>query len=269
MHVLTLTCPEGEVEILVAELYARGTTGIEEHPAGRGSVELRACFRERFPADEFARYGPAWSPADPTNWARKIMQEWEPTLVGERFFIVPDWRHDPTPPGRIRLEVHPGLALGTGYHPTTQMCLESMERKLRRGDRFLDLGCGAGILSHAAHVLGAARILAVDVDPQAIESARENLARSGVPALLVLGSADCLAPGWVDFLAANISGEIFIRLAPTITSLMAPAGRAVLSGFPPDFFPQLERTFAARQWRVVSVNQREGWAAVTLERAPA
>ena len=266
MYVLTLRCPEPEAERLVAELYARGTAGIEERPAGPGVVELRACFHERFPAAEFGRYSPEWAPADPTNWAERIMRDWKPILVGERFFIVPDWRPDPTPPGRIRLPVRPGLALGTGYHPTTQMCLEAMERRLRPGDRFLDLGCGAGILSHAAHLLGAGLILAADIDPQAVESARENLARAGVPARLVLGSADCLAPARWDLLAANIAGDTLLELARAITGLAAPAGRAVLSGFSPELAGTVAAAYRDQGWRPLETNEREGWAAVTLER---
>jgi len=267
MYVLTLRCPESDAERLVAELYARGTSGIEERPAGGGEVELRACFREPFPPQEFERYAPAWAPADPTNWAERIMRDWEPVLVGTRFFVVPDWRPDPTPPGRIRLPVRPGLALGTGYHPTTQMCLEAMERRLRPGGRFLDLGCGAGILSHAAHLLGAGRILALDIDPQAIESARENLARAGAPALLVLGSAECLASAQADFLAANISGETLVTLAETLTRLAAPAAHAVLSGFPPDLAPAVAGAYRRWRWRILDAPERQGWAALLLERS--
>jgi len=269
MYLLVLHCPASEAELLAAELYARGTAGIEERPAGGGEIELRAYFRRRVPAGDLGRYSPAWFPADRTNWAEKIMQDWEPLLVGERFFIVPDWRDDPAPPGRIRLAVRPGLALGTGYHATTQMCLEAMERYLRRGDRFLDLGCGAGILSHAAYLLGAGPILAADIDPQAIESARENFTRAGVPARLVLGSAECLAPGRVDFLAANISGEALIDLAAAITRLAAPAARAVLSGFPPYLAPEIADAYRIRRWRLLERMSREGWAAVAAERIAA
>ena len=205
MQVLHLECAAGEKDILIAELYARGTSGILEEEASGERVALQAFFGAAFPADEFSAYSPRWEPADETNWVRIIMESWDPIPVGERFFLAPDWRDDPTPEGRIRLEVRPGLALGTGYHATTQMCLEAMERRLAPGDRLLDLGTGSGILSKPPGCSGEREIIAADIDPQAIESATENLARADVPVKLITGSTSVLPNNCADFLVAGIS----------------------------------------------------------------
>ena len=125
--VLRLSGPAADLELLIARLWELGTTGIIEDPCPGDEFQLRAFFPQRFEAGEFAAWQPAWEEAEDKNWVRIIMDSWDPIEVGERFFVAPDWRDDPTPPGRIRLVVRPGVALGTGYHPTTQMCLEAME----------------------------------------------------------------------------------------------------------------------------------------------
>ncbi|MCP5114311.1 MAG: methyltransferase, partial [bacterium] len=205
MQTLLLTCPAAETELLIAELWERGTSGVIEGEELGGAVELQAFFDEEFATEAFADYSPRWQVAEERNWVREIMEGWDPLEVGERFFVVPDWRDDPTPPGRLRLDVHPGIALGTGYHATTQMCLEAMERHLRPGGCFFDLGAGSGILSHAAHLLGAGRILGCDIDPQATASAARNLRRANVSAQVYTGSTRSIVDGSIDLLAANIS----------------------------------------------------------------
>src|SRR5204863_7377462 len=102
-----------------------------------------------------------------TDWVQATQDAWPPLFVGEKFFVVAPWRTEPTPPGRLRLEINPGIQCGTGQHPCTQLCLQAMERVLRPGDRVLDVGSGSGILSIAAALLGAAMVVACDLDPEA------------------------------------------------------------------------------------------------------
>ncbi len=267
MQVLTIECAAEDKDLLIARLYELDTRGIVEEDLPGERVELRAFFDQAFEAGEFASHGAEWTPADETNWARKIMEDWDPVLVGERWFLVPDWRSDPTPPGRLRLEVRPGVALGTGYHPTTQMCLEAMERYFEAGNRFFDLGCGSGILSHAARLIGAGRLVTADTDPQATESAAENMERFETPVLLFTGSVDAVADAAVDFLVANISAEALIELRDEIRRCVAPGGIAVLSGFPPARTADLCEAFASGGFDTLGTDARGEWACV-VARSP-
>ncbi len=266
MHALLLECAAAEKDFLLAELWERGTRGVIEHERPPDRFLIEAFFPDPFPPEPFAAFRPRWEPVEEVNWARLTMESFEPVLAGERFFIVPDWRDDPTPPGRMRLEIHPGVALGTGYHPTTQMCLEAMEKHLRSGQTFLDLGAGSGILSHAAALLGAGRIIACDTDPQAAAAAAENLARAGVSAVLLVGSWDCLVGGVADFAAANISPDAAIALAGELPRLLRPCGLAVLSGFEPSAMAPVREAAVAASFEILEETARDGWAAITVRR---
>jgi ribosomal protein L11 methyltransferase len=266
MQILHLECSADEKDIVIAELYSRGTSGIIEEEATNARVGLQAFFDTAFPADDFAAHGPWWEPADETNWVRAIMDSWDPIPVGEHFFLAPDWRDDPTPEGRIRLVVRPGVALGTGYHATTQMCLEAMEQYLKPGDRLLDLGTGSGILSHAAWLLGEREITAADIDHQAIESATENLARAKVPVKLITGSTSALPDNCADFLVANISADGLIELSTEIVRCLSATGIAVLSGFPPDRLGDVQLGFELEGFHHVDDDQREDWACLVMSR---
>lgn len=264
MHALLLECASPEKDLLVAELWERGAAGFVEYERPPDRCLLEAFFAAPFPAEAYAPWSARWEPVEDVNWARVTMESFEPVLVGERFFVVPDWRGDPTPPGRLRLEIRPGAAPGTGYHPTTQMCLEAMERYLERGQAFLDLGAGSGILSHAAALLGAGRIVACDIDPQAVGAAAENLARAGAAALLFLGSAGALRSAAVDFVAANISPGATMVLAAEIARVLRPGGLAVVSGFEPDRIEEVRAALGVAGVEILDTSARDGWAALTV-----
>ena len=111
------------------------------------------------------------------DWAYSWQKYYKPLSIGERLYVVPQWeREEPVPQGRVPFYLNPGLTFGTGSHASTQLCLEGVEAHTREGDRVLDLGCGSGILSIAALVLGAERASAVDIDPKAVDVAYENAA---------------------------------------------------------------------------------------------
>lgn len=267
MQALILETSPEEKDRLVAELWERGATGFIEHEGFSGRILLEAFFREPFPIDAFAAWNARWEPVEEVNWVRLTMESFTPIEVGERFFIVPDWRDDPTPPGRLRLEVRPGMALGTGYHPTTQMCLEAMERRLGAGQVFFDVGAGSGILAQAAALLGAGRIIACDIDEQAVDAARENLSRARVPALIFRGSADAIAAQAADFVAVNISPGATIALAREIARVLRPEGLAVLSGFEPSRIDEVASAARAAGLEPLETTARDGWAAILVRRS--
>lgn len=161
------------------------------------------------------------------DWVRRTQAQFGPLQIAERLWIVPSWC-DPVDPRAINIELDPGLAFGTGSHPTTRLCLRWLAANLKPGQTLLDYGCGSGILAIAAARLGASAVIGTDVDPQAIEASRANAARNGVGAQFML--ADALAPGKFDVVIANILANPLRLLAPVLSARVGEGGAIVLSG---------------------------------------
>jgi ribosomal protein L11 methyltransferase len=132
-----------------------------------------------------------------------------------------------TPAGRLRLEIYPGMACGTGRHPATQLCLQAIERYVKPGARVLDVGSGSGILSAAALLMGAASVIACDIDVDALRIARER-----VNAPMFVGSADAVQSGWADVIVANIDAATLERIALELDRVREAGSVLILSGFP-------------------------------------
>ncbi|MCK6412866.1 MAG: 50S ribosomal protein L11 methyltransferase [Azonexus sp.] len=161
------------------------------------------------------------------NWVQLTQSQFDPIRVSGRLWIVPSWHESPDPTA-INLILDPGMAFGTGSHPTTRLCLEWLEREVTPGVSLLDYGCGSGILAIAGARLGAARVAGVDIDPQAVVAARDNAERNGVDALFA-DSAEPVA-GEYDLVVANILSNPLRVLAPAICAHVRPGGRLALSG---------------------------------------
>ncbi len=155
MFSLELDCKQEERDLLIAELWEQGSSGIQESDAGN---RLRAFFDDDADpialAMHFDAYPLRWREEESIDWVEIANAKLTPMLAGARFFLVPQWRSDPTPPDRLRIEVNSGLAFGTGAHESTQLCLEALERVVKPGITVLDVGAGSGILSQAARLLG-------------------------------------------------------------------------------------------------------------------
>jgi ribosomal protein L11 methyltransferase len=161
------------------------------------------------------------------NWVQLTQSQFEPIRVSERLWIVPSWHAAPDPAALV-LVLDPGMAFGTGSHPTTRLCLEWLERIVVPGTTILDYGCGSGILALAAAKLGASEVLGVDIDLQAVNAAKNNAERNDVSARF----DDSARPivGQFDIVVANILANPLKALAPAITAHVRPGGRLALSG---------------------------------------
>ncbi len=168
------------------------------------------------------------------EWSRVWEDHFHPLQMGNRLWICPSWTSPPDP-GAINILLDPGLAFGTGTHPTTAMCLRALDTGIEPGARVVDYGCGSGILGIAAARLGAATVLGVDNDPQAMTASRDNANRNRVLEAVftaVLPDAEVI-PSWAgsaDWVVANILAGPLIDLAPVLTALLAPQGRLLLAG---------------------------------------
>ncbi|MBF6600422.1 MAG: 50S ribosomal protein L11 methyltransferase [Dehalococcoidia bacterium] len=171
---------------------------------------------------------------DEEDWA----EAWKEHFHVERFgrvVVVPSWRAYEATADDVVITLDPGMAFGTGQHETTRMCLEALAGQLRPGERVLDAGCGSGILAVAAAKLGAADVLAVDIDADCVRIAGENARANGVdarvtPRLVAAGDSDWPATGSFDLVVANIIAATIIELAPAFARALAPGGRLIASG---------------------------------------
>jgi ribosomal protein L11 methyltransferase len=161
------------------------------------------------------------------DWVRLTQSQFEPIPIGERLVITPSW-HASDDPAHIEIVLDPGLAFGTGSHPTTRLCLQWLERMLPAGATVIDYGCGSGILAIAAARLGAARVIGVDIDPQALVATRDNAQRNRVE-VEIRASSDA-RPEPADVVVANILSSPLKLLAPMLTDLVKPGGLLVISG---------------------------------------
>jgi ribosomal protein L11 methyltransferase len=170
------------------------------------------------------------------DWVRLTQAQFPPTRISDRLWIVPTW-HEPPDRTAISLRLDPGVAFGTGTHPTTRLCLAWLDAHPLAGRRVLDFGCGSGILAVAAALLGAREVTGTDIDPQAVEAARANSLANGVPEALAHYTAPDGLPdtgaghaGRFDIVLANILANPLKLLAPALLARVAPGGSLVLAG---------------------------------------
>jgi ribosomal protein L11 methyltransferase len=203
------------------------------------------------------------------DWRDSWKRYFRPQRIGKRLLVKPSWATCEVAAGDTVIEIDPGMAFGTGQHPTTAMCLRALEERLRPGDAVLDLGAGSGILAIAAAGLGAKRVLALDIDPQAVKAARENAAANGVQGVVEVreGTLPEGAPGErCDMVVANISGLTIERLAPAFAESLHEGGTLIVSGFLEDSVDGLSRALEAAGFRMKRVDAEGVWRAITAAR---
>ncbi|KSW25650.1 MULTISPECIES: 50S ribosomal protein L11 methyltransferase [unclassified Pseudomonas] len=199
------------------------------------------------------------------DWERSWMDNFKPMRFGRRLWIVPSW-HEAPQPEAVNLLLDPGLAFGTGTHPTTALCLEWLDGQELAGETVLDFGCGSGILAIAALLLGAKRALGTDIDPQALEASRDNATRNGIdPALFPVYLPADLPAGQADVVVANILAGPLVSLAGQLTSLVKPGGRLALSGILAEQAEEVRAAYADA-FELEPTAEREGWVRISGRR---
>jgi ribosomal protein L11 methyltransferase len=176
------------------------------------------------------------------DWVRRTQSQFVPQHVTPRLWVVPTW-HEPPEPRAINIVLDPGLAFGTGTHPTTRVCLQWLDEIVRGGESVIDFGCGSGILAIAAVKLGAKDASGVDIDPQAVEAAQRNARQNAVEATFVSAAEGLRGPAQI--VVANILAKPLIVLAPLLASLTKAGGRLALSGILVEQADEVRHAYAA------------------------
>lgn len=207
------------------------------------------------------------------DWAYSWQKYYKPMTIGERLYVVPEWeREKPVPEGRVPFYLNPGLTFGTGSHASTQLCLEGVEEHTKEGDLVLDLGCGSGILSIAALVLGAKEAIAVDIDPKAVDVAYENAALNGIGkdrytvragnVIADRGLANELAQNRYPLVLANIVADVIIPLSQQVPKLLAESGIFLCSGIIDSRAHEVEEALERNGLKVTKKREKNGWVAL-------
>jgi ribosomal protein L11 methyltransferase len=201
------------------------------------------------------------------DWADAWKKHFFVHKVGQRLVIVPSWRRHRLQPDELAIRLDPGMAFGTGLHPTTRLCLRGLERYVRGGERVLDLGSGSGILAIAAGLLGAGSILGLDVEQIAVRVAQENVARNKLSRRIKLrhGSLPLNQPSEpFDLVVANISYRVLSELHPELRRALRPGGLALLSGVLERDAPALLSQLRAAGWQVLEEDYEAEWSLLVL-----
>ncbi|MBR5479071.1 MAG: 50S ribosomal protein L11 methyltransferase [Clostridia bacterium] len=208
------------------------------------------------------------------DWAENWKQFFHPLKIGERVLIQPEWEPADDTEGRVVFTVNPGMIFGTGSHHTTQLCIEQLEARVKEGMRVLDLGCGSGILSIIALLLGAGYAEAIDIDPNAEKIAYDNAERNGVSREnYVVHAGNILTDEAIcrrfesekyDMVLANIVADVIIPLADIAPRFMKPDSIFVTSGI---IMSRIDEVLAAlsKNFEIISVHEKKDWAAIVCK----
>lgn len=217
-----------------------------------------------------------WRLIDEEDWASSWKEHWQPQEIGDRLLIYPAWLPEPEPSERRVLRLDPGAAFGTGTHSTTQLCLEALEMRLGDGSNgvIADIGCGSGILSIGAVLLGAKKVYAVDTDSLAVRSARSNRDLNQISAQKMvvergsIGKLQKLTYNQpVDGILCNILAEIIIELIPGMSAIAGPKSWGILSGILLDQAKPIADTLEQYNWVVAALWKRQDWCCFNIRRS--
>lgn len=217
-----------------------------------------------------------WKMIDDEDWSSSWKSHWQPQDIGDRLLIYPAWLEPPTDSERLILRLDPGAAFGTGTHQTTQLCLEALEMRFSyptENQVIADIGCGSGILSIGALLLGAKQAFAVDTDILAVEASESNRALNGIAAdrlVVEKGSLEHLAmmhDGGFDGIVCNILAEIIIELIPQMAAIAKPTTWGILSGILVEQIKPIADTLEQNGWVVAALWKKGEWCCFNVRRS--
>ena len=221
---------------------------------------------------EFGRLEIEYDSMTEEDWANNWRQYFHTMEIGEKLIIKPEWEELKEPTDRVVFNIEPGMSFGTGSHYTTQLCLEALEQYITPGMKMLDLGCGSGILSIISLLLGADEAVAVDIDPNAVDTAYANAERNGIDkskytvlAGNVVTDTDIqekIAENKYEVVAANIVADVIIGLCPKAKEYIKDGGVFITSGIIEDRIDDVQRALTENGFEVIAVNRRKDWASI-------
>ncbi len=273
-------CAEGATDAVAAALLAEGCGGTEHSDAGvAGYLPVDDTLEGRLLSlhERLDALPAEMQPTPPEtiltfvqeeDWAEAWKAHFHPIPIGERLVVAPSWSDYIPLPQQVVVELDPGMAFGTGAHPTTRLCLEALERGLHGGETVVDWGTGSGLLAVAAAKLGAARVLAGDVDPLAVSIARENCARNGVEGrvTVVEGESPGILNAQADVTVCNILAGVIIELAEALADVTRPGGRLIASGIIDTRAEEVKSRLSETGFDVVETRIEGEWVAMIAVR---
>lgn len=250
---------------------------VEDSPAGAELLAQvnagLAGLRARDEAHAFGRCESELASIRQEDWENNWKQYFKPFRVGKKFIIKPSWETCEAEDGRMVLEIDPSSSFGTGTHNTTQLCICELERLVRPGDRLLDMGCGSGILSVAAKLLGASDIAAADIDPNAVKIAAENAEKNGFSLRTYVGDvtsdaalSDAIGDGY-DVVVANIVADVIMGMREILKQKMKPDGVLIVSGIIAPRADEVQQSLLNAGFVLDRRDQSGDWVAMTLHQA--
>lgn len=199
------------------------------------------------------------------NWEESWKQFFKPRRIGNRFVVRPTWEEFHAQAGDLQIVLDPGQAFGTGDHPTTRMCLELLELAEVEGKRVADVGCGSGILSVGACLLGASEVIAVDIEDLSVEVAKENASRNGVSFDARVGDGLKELDGDFDIVISNIISAILIRLSRDVPDYVRPGGLWIVSGIIHQNWPDVLAAIRQNGFHLLEKREEGDWVAATFQ----
>lgn len=257
-----------EADTTVTLYLSDDAAGLEQYAAVRGAME---ALRRQPGAEVYGTLEVSSEHVKDEDWSENWKKYFKPIPVGKKVLIQPEWDPLQAPTDRTVFTVNPGMSFGTGSHPSTRFCIEELEKYLRPGATVLDLGCGSGILSIIALLLGASHADAVDIDPKAVEVAYENLQRNHLPRERFTAMAGDITTdsvlrerlGKYDIVLANIVADVILALADHVHRFLKPDGIFICSGIIAERCGEVADGLRAAGLQLLSVRTAEEWSVIT------